>query len=280
MRAFLIALILCIFFSGTAQAQSAGSVYDRVIDSGVLRCGYIVWGDQLKLDPNTGEMSGLTYDLTNAIGRELGLKIEWTEETGWGSFHEGLNSGRYDMMCGLVWQSGPRAKAALLTKPVTFTPMHIFVREDDNRFNDSLESLNTPGTVIAVIDGDPSQDIRTRRFSRTKELALPSMTDSGSYFLTVATKKADAAIGDIAIVERYNKNANAKLKPAADGRPVRMIADVYAVKNGEERLKYLIDTAIDIVNISGEGPDIVAPYAPTFLPVAPIYLPPEDVAKP
>lgn len=256
-----------------AQARAGESVYDRVMKTGTLRCGYVVWGDQLQKDPNTGEMSGMTYDLVNAVGRELGLKIEWTEETGWGTFAEGLNTGRYDMMCTLVWASGDRAKAALLTKPLAFTAMYAFARADDDRFESGLQSLNDPAVSIAVVEGDPTQSLRARRFPNAKEVALSASTDMGAYLLTVPTGKADVMLGDSAVVAKYNESAapEAKLKATAGGTPVQMFSDVFAVKNGEERLQYLINIAIDIVNNSGEGPAIVGPHGPTFLPAAPAY---------
>lgn len=269
----LLAVIMFCLLLPFAQARAAESAYDRVMKTGTLRCGYVVWGDQLRKDPNTGEMSGMTYDLVNAVGRELGLKIDWAEETGWGTFAEGLNTGRYDMMCSLVWQSGDRAKAALLTKPLAFTAMYAFSRADDTRFDEGLNSLNDPSASIAVIEGDPSQNICARRFPNAKEVVLSPSTDTGAYLLAVVTQKADILLVDNAVVAKYNETASPedKLKVAAHGDPVRMIADVYAVKNGEERLKYLIDNAIDIINTSGEASDILDPYTPTFLPVAPAY---------
>ena len=36
-------------------------------------------------------------DVLNKIGENTGLKIEWTEEVGWGAQIEGLNADRYDI---------------------------------------------------------------------------------------------------------------------------------------------------------------------------------------
>ena len=46
----------------------------------------------------------------NAIGKTLDLKIEWTEEVGWGNIGEGLKAGRYDMACVSMWPDAPKYK--------------------------------------------------------------------------------------------------------------------------------------------------------------------------
>lgn len=227
----------------------------------------------MRKDPNTGAMSGMSYDYINAIGKELGLKIEWTEETGWGTYAEGLNTGRYDMMCGLVWASGERAKSALLTRPAAYQALVAFAREDNSRFDQSLSSLDKPDVSIAVVDGDPTQTVREELFPNAREVALSASTDSATYLLTVATKKADIVLADEAVIKHYNEQAEVKLKPVGNGQPVRMFANVYVVRNGEFQLKYLIDTAIDILNTSRMAQKIIAPYHPVFSPVTPGYAP-------
>lgn len=278
MRTFclLIVSIAALFFvTNAAEAAGKESAYDRVMRTKTLRCGYIVWGELLRKDPNTGKLSGPTYDFVTAIGREMGWNVEWTEETGWGNFHEGLNAGRYDLMCAFLWQSGFRAQAALLTKPVAFTPMYAFVRENDSRFDVSLSALDKPGVKIAVIEGDPTQDARKRKFPHAGELSLAANVDTGTAITTLAYGKADALLLSLPPIREYNAHAKVKLKLAANGDPVKMIAFVLAVGNGEDRLKYLVDTAIDIINVSGEGADIVYAYDTGDSPV----LPPAPRAK-
>lgn len=167
MRRILSSFVLLLSLAAQAHAQETRltheSVYHPRDANGNTALRLYRLGDMLKKDPNTGAMSGLTYDLVSAIGRELGLKVEWTEETGWGTFAQGLDSGRYDMMCSMGRQSGDRAKAALLTRPVAFNAMYAFARADDDRFDGGLQTLNDPAAAIAVVEGDPTQDIRARR---------------------------------------------------------------------------------------------------------------------
>jgi Bacterial extracellular solute-binding proteins, family 3 len=67
----------------------AKSVYSRVIESGKIRCGYIPYEPGLIKDPNTGKFSGIMHDTMEEIAKSLNLKVEWTEEVGWGTMIEG-----------------------------------------------------------------------------------------------------------------------------------------------------------------------------------------------
>ena len=49
------------------------SVYERVIRTGKIRCGYAVWQPVLMKDPNTGAFSGVYYDYMNLLAARLGL---------------------------------------------------------------------------------------------------------------------------------------------------------------------------------------------------------------
>ena len=61
-----------------------------------MRCGYVSNPPSCIVDPNTGQLGGIFVDSIEAIGEELGIRIEWTEEVGFGSMIEGLVTGRYD----------------------------------------------------------------------------------------------------------------------------------------------------------------------------------------
>lgn len=98
MKKLFLALFL-IFISFPAFAADKETAYDRIMKSGEIRCGYAISPPAMVQDPNTGEISGMDYDIWQEIGKELGVKIVWPEEAGWGNYITGLNSGRYDAFC-------------------------------------------------------------------------------------------------------------------------------------------------------------------------------------
>ncbi len=49
------------------------STYDRVIQSGKIRCGYIVYPPGCIKDPNTGKLSGIGIDTIELVAKKTGL---------------------------------------------------------------------------------------------------------------------------------------------------------------------------------------------------------------
>ncbi|HBM91071.1 MAG TPA: hypothetical protein DD400_04245, partial [Rhodospirillaceae bacterium] len=81
----------------TSATASKESVYDRVLRTETIRCGYSVWKPLMWVDPNSNKKMGIFPDLMEEIGRRLGLKIVWQEELGWGMVVESVKTGRVDM---------------------------------------------------------------------------------------------------------------------------------------------------------------------------------------
>ncbi|MEK7802587.1 MAG: transporter substrate-binding domain-containing protein, partial [Pseudomonadota bacterium] len=183
---------------------------------------------------------------------------------------------RYDMMCSAVWQSGQRAKIALLSHPAYFDALYAFARNDDHRFDRGLEQINASGIKIAVIDNDITQSVRQMRFPNAGELALSPLSDSSQILMSVATGKADVALLTLDSIKKFNKVSDKKLKLIADGHPVRLFAGVFAMKRGENDLKNMIDSTVQSLEVSGEVDAIVTKYAVSgFVAPAPIYTRPE-----
>lgn len=255
---------------GQAPQFARENIFDRVLRTETIRCGYVVWPPYLIKDPNTGAMTGMAFDMMQAIGKELNARIEWTEEVGWGSFQEGLNAGRYDAMCTPVWQSGQRAKIALLTRSVFYSQMVAMVRADDQRFDADLAAMNKTTIKIAVIDGDVTQAVRHARFPAAQELAVSPPADPSHMILSVAGHKADVAIADAENMRRYNATVppQRQLKLAAGGRAVRLFGNTLGVRSGEFAFKAMLDATIETLNTDGTMAALVEKHRQHFTPAA------------
>jgi ABC-type amino acid transport substrate-binding protein len=250
-------------------AEEKETAYERIMRTGTLRCAYVVWPPYLLKDPNSGKFSGLIYEYVSAIGRELDIKIEWAEEVDWGTFYAGLESNRYDMMCSAVWQSGQRAKIGLLSDPLYFNGVFAYARDDDLRFSGKVNRINAPDIIVAVTENDVSQTIRKQVFPDAAELSL---FDSPQMFLSVITKKADVVLTNIDGAERFNAGSEKKIKEISGGKPVRLFANVFAMKRGENDLKNMIDSTVQSLEVSGEVRAILNQYeASGIFPLSPAY---------
>ena len=65
--------------------SSRETAYDRVMRTRTLRCGYVLYAPAVMKSLNTGAFSGIVYEITELMGKRLGLKVEWAEEVSFGS---------------------------------------------------------------------------------------------------------------------------------------------------------------------------------------------------
>ena len=81
MKSFLIGLFfIALTVSSVSFAGDKESAYDRVIRTGVLRCGYFVWAPHFSVNMKDGKKSGVYYDIIEELGKSLNLKIDWSYE--------------------------------------------------------------------------------------------------------------------------------------------------------------------------------------------------------
>lgn len=240
---FVLLILVFLNVAGPAKAVDNESVYDRVLRTGVIRCGYIIYPPQIQKDPATGALYGLAYDVMEAVAKELGFKVEWTEEVGTGTFVEALKNGRFDMLCNTAYDSAARARYVSYSVPVFFTPIVAVARQDDDRFARGLEAINVSGIRISVVDGSSYSVIAREYYPKAQAVSLPDMTDFTQTLMEVIYKKADIAFSDKAIALSMMAKNPAKLKIVGD-KPLRFYSNVFAYRRGEEAFGGMIDVAI------------------------------------
>ncbi len=245
-----------------ASPVQAGEVYDRVMESGKLRCGYFNIPPEFSRDPNTGEFSGIAYDIMAAIGEALHIEIEWVEEAPMGSFIQALKAGRYDAVCSTVWIRADLTREADFSRPVMYTPVGTFVRDDETRFESGRKSIDTPDVKIATIDGESSAILAQFHFPKAQVLSLPELSDVSLLLESVASGKADVAFTYMANFIRYDENNPGKLKAIHTDRPIRAYGNGILIPQGEYQLKRMLDTAIEERLNSGQIDAIIDKHQP------------------
>lgn len=127
------------------QGRGRACLYDHVMSSGTLRVGYTVYPPGV-IKGADGKPRGIAVDVLNEVASRLNLKIEWTEEVGWATQIEGLESGRYDIVGTAVWPNPKRARLTTLSKSLFYSPLYFYARSDDTRFAEgfNLATLDDP----------------------------------------------------------------------------------------------------------------------------------------
>ncbi len=190
MKKILSILLILTFLSSSSYAHDEETSYDRIMKTKTIRCGYVVYDPYVIIDPNTGNMSGITYDIMNEIAKRLSLKIKWAEEVGWGSFIEGLRTKRYDMLCSGGWNSANEGALIGYSRPLYYSGIGVWVRSDDNRFDNDLSLINNPDIKISSSDGSLVSIIAQNDFPDASILSMPNLTPTPEIIHNIVTKKS------------------------------------------------------------------------------------------
>ena len=247
--------------SGSASAPEAQkeTAYDRVMKTGTLRCAYILYPKFFDRDPNTGAMTGITVDMMNEIGRQLSLKIEWTEEVGLTNAFEGLKIGRYDALCSALMNLPARFRVATFTVPYVYLPYYMYARTDDARFDNDFSKANDPSVKIAYLEGEIGQFIKEQNFPKAASVSLQNLTGFSEVPLQVATGKADIAMGEPDEVEAFMEKNPGKIRQIP-GPPIMMEGSAMQVAPGEYALRDMLSGTISYLQNTGFMTQVLEKY--------------------
>jgi polar amino acid transport system substrate-binding protein len=239
----------------------AASTYQRVLDRSSIRCGYVMFPPHMMKDPNSGKLSGISYDLMNAVGEKLQLKIDWAEEVGYGDMITAVNSGRVDAICNVVGINTNRAKYADFLTPPYYAGVSLWVREGDSRFaSNDLARLNADDVAIAKVEGTTFDAYIREDFPKAKSYALPQSAPLSDQMMAVATHKADATILDSWLGYEYTKNNPGQLRNLNSETPYRIDPVAPMIGRGQDAFKAMMDSAITEVIQTGKLHRIIAGY--------------------
>lgn len=278
-------LLLLAFTIVQTACQSAGeaaadtrpsSTFDQVIQSKTLRAGFVSYPPGLSKETSTGQVSGIYPEILGRIAENLDLKLDYTEEVGWGTMIEGLETHRYDVVGSPVWANPVRGKRATFSNPVYYSAVGIWVRENDSRFTEqnARTAINDPAVRIGAMDGSTPEVIAREDFPRATVVSYPEMTGESQIFLDLTAGKIDVFFAELAVAHDFTKNNPGKIRNVAVNNPIRVFANVILVPQGDMRLKQAIDVALADLQTSGYVDRVLRKYEPYpnfFLRVAPPY---------
>lgn len=251
-----------------AQAQATpmqaneASTYDRVLESGKIRAAYIVYPPGSFKDPNTGELSGVFIDALNQAGKDLELEVEWTEEVAWGTMIEGLLSDRYDIVGNGIWETPSRGKVVDFTIPLFYSGLGVYVRSDENRFDNDIKAANSSDVKIAIIDGEISELVAKTKFPDAGTVSLGQISDVSQMMLNVSQGKADVAVIEPYIGYEFLKQNPGTLKNAAQAQPIAVFGNSMMFKNNQPKFESMLNTALQSQLNGGNIAALMEKYIP------------------
>jgi ABC-type amino acid transport substrate-binding protein len=244
----------------SATAIEKESVYDRVMRTKTLRCSYVIDEPYFMIDPNSKEKSGIFYETTELLAKKLGLKVEWSSETTYGTLEPDLQSGKADMFCGGLWEDTQKASMVHYSTALSYAPVFAYVRIDPEMDGiTTLKDIKDKNLKIAVIDGEMSLLIYERLFAANPVLSLPSISDESMVAESLASGKADVTFIEPAVARSYLAKNPGKFR-ILNMTPIQTFANTYAAVRGEQQLIDLFDVAIHTGLNSGEIQAITKKY--------------------
>ncbi len=259
---FLLSLIIQIGCGNQSNTNKSKTVYDNIVDSKKIKVGFISYPPGFIVNPNTKEKSGIFNDILIEIAKRNNLEVDYKEEVTWATMIEALTTNRIDLIANPVWATKERKENANFTKPVYYSPIGVYVRADDDRFDMDRSKLNDKSIRIAAVDGEISYSIGKMDFPQAQVNPLPNNIDVAQLFLEIQTNKKDVTFAEPMFAYDYmQKNPN-KLKNIGEKTPIRNYPNSFMYKKGETKLGDFLNTEIEKLLKDGTIDKIIARYEP------------------
>ena len=262
-KAVFISMLL--FVASCSGSDNGGNTsrLDQIVERGSIRCSYLNYEPYFMTDPNSGEHSGIFFDIMEEIGDRSELDIEWTEEVGYEVIFTGLDSGRHDVFCGGLWSNASRAKSGYFSEPIFYSVIKAWVRAEDDRFDDmSLEQLNSPNIRIATIDGAMEDIIARTQFPSAQQESLPQLSPFTQNLQNIVANKADITFAEPGTIYEFLESNPGTLKDPFPDQAFRVFGNSLVSPIGDEPLASFLDASMKDLLYSGYVDTVLQKYEP------------------
>jgi polar amino acid transport system substrate-binding protein len=245
----LITIILLSLASCTSNSQQAVGKFtlQQISTTSKLKVGYLVFPPTITKS-SSGELGGHHVEAIKEIARLNNWKLEFIE-TDWAGFAAGLNSRRFDVSIVPTFITVPRALSVYFTRPLFFAGNSAIVRINDNRFT-SIESIDQPGVVVAVTQGEAGDEYARANFKKVK-VTRYSGGDQSLAFQAVLSGRADVALGDAYATSQFVKVHATQVKDLFAQSPYNLTPVSWAVRRGDDELLNFLNNSLNAFDYQG-----------------------------
>ena len=265
-RLWIAALIALTLLTGctsrSANADPAMRGLTSVRQSSVLRAAYIDYPPSMTVDPNSKAKGGIMPEVISEAATAMGIKVDYVEETTFGSMVDTLDNGRADIVVSGIWPSSSRALRADFSRVVYYSPIYAYVRSDDARFDNNLVAINKSAARIATIDGELSSIVAHSDYPTAAVVSLPQQADVAQLLLQLSSRKADVTFVEPAIADAFLAKNPGSIRRVAGVAPVRLFPNTFLFRKGDTALRDAINVAIVELTNSRRLAAVVKPYDP------------------
>ena len=179
--------------ASVASQPAESSRLDAILSAGTLRVG--TTGDYKPftyLNPQTQKFEGMDIDLAEAMGKALGVKVEFVK-TSWSNLLPDLLADKYDIAVGGVSVTLERQKKGLFSDPLMRDGKTPITRcENKDRFQ-TVADIDKPGVRMIVNPGGTNEKFARANIHNAQIEVHP---DNVTIFDQIVAGKADLMITD------------------------------------------------------------------------------------
>jgi ABC-type amino acid transport substrate-binding protein len=254
----LLTLLRPIAGSGEGAGRSVGLV-ENIDRTGKLRVGYGVFPPFTQEDPTTHQVSGVSVDIMNEIGRQLGVEVEW-HRFNWNTMKADLQRGEFDVLADAIFQTPARGREMTFTEPYAYFAIGIgVVRRSEDRFT-LFGDINNPSVRVAVGQGFAEETFVRARAPRANINSVPSATDTAAPINAVVTGRADIAIVNLEDAKRFVSANSRDLKMLWDQDPPAYVPAGFVVRFGDLTGAQFLDVSLRNLRATGVLHDVAAKH--------------------
>ena len=252
----LASLVMAVLWTVSASAQqpAASSRLDDIIKRGTLRVG--MTGDYLPFtyfDKATAKFRGFDVDMAEALGKALGVKVEFVQTT-WPQMMKDFEADNFEVAMGGVSITLDRQKKGMFSTPIMREGKTPIARCADKGKFETIAEIDKAGTRVIVNPGGTNE-----RFAKAniKNAEIKTWNDNVTIFDEIAKGNADLMMTDAAETRYQQKQHAGVLCAVHPEKPFDFAEKAYWLQR-DVALKAFVDQWLHIATEDGSYRKIYA----------------------
>lgn len=227
-------------------ASNAGSVLQRIKQASQIKV--CIWPDYYGItyrNPKTQQITGLDIDLSQELGKDLGVKVQYIESS-FVKLIEDVKTEKCDVAMFAVGVLPQRAEHLKFTQPYMQSDIY-GVTTRSNKIVRQWEDIDQPGVQVAVQAGTFMEPVMQASLKKAKLVSIkPPQTREGE----LEAGRVDVFMTDYPYSRRLLDNADwAKLITAP--KQFYVLPYAYAVKPGDDEWLNRMNEFVKKIKVDG-----------------------------
>ncbi len=230
-------------------AEKPKTRMETIKERGVMRCSYVPYFDYFRVEAD-GTFSGKFYEVIRRIADENGIKLEFIEQSGYGTLAQRLDLGYIDIFCSPTWPTTERKLEMFFSQSLMKSDIYAYMNAGSPYASQDLETLKQNQKLrIVVKENDIHEEMAKQYFPNARLVRVPQLSHIEDVITFVLDNRADMTFWDETLVKKYcdEKGIGDDMlfqKSFGDG-PIATYDNSYALPWGEFELKKMVDEGIE-----------------------------------